>query len=246
MFFQVFTRQFWITLTMIFIHIFLDLFTHYLCTYVSIYLHISIYIHFLYGYIYIYINSNSISTTKMGWKLEGRPVSKLLCDCQNFLCLICLPGKIFSQIPAAFFANKLQFPTVASASSLELHSWQGMAIQEACRVQKNDGCIQRSLHWNWSWRTEMQPGPSCDRACLRAMRKNTDRADLVIAGKFQVWCGITWVSHMVFTWVLHEMTPFGSGACSVHFATPACDSARVQEHPWKASSPSSRSETWIV
>lgn len=31
------------------------------------------------------------------------------------------------------------------------------------------------------------------------------------------------------------MTPFGSGACSVHFATPACDSARVQGHPWKAS-----------
>ena len=169
---------------MIFIHIFLDLFTHYLCTYVSIHLHISIYTFSI--WLYIYINSNSISTRKWAESWFSRPVSKLLCDCQNFLCLICLPGNIFSQIPAAFFANKLQFPTVASASSLELHSWQGMAIQEACRVRTMLGAFKDPFKANRSWRTEMQPGPSCDRACLRAMRKNTDRADLVIEGKFQV------------------------------------------------------------
>lgn len=198
------------------------------------YLFIFIYL-YRYTFLYGYINSNSISTRKWAESWFSRPVSKLLCDCQNFLCLICLPGNIFSQIPAAFFANKLQFPTVASASSLELHSWQGMAVQEACRVRTMLGAFKDPFKANRSWRTEMQPGPSCDRACLRAMRKNTDRADLVIEGKFQVWCGITWVSHIIFTWVLHEMTPFGSGACSVHFATPACDSARVQGHPWKAS-----------
>lgn len=161
------------------------------------YLFIFIYL-YRYTFLYGYINSNSISTRKWAESWFSRPVSKLLCDCQNFLCLICLPGNIFSQIPEAFFANKLQFPTVASASSLELHSWQGMAIQEACRVPTMLGAFKDPFKANRSWRTEMQPGPSCDRACLRAMRKNTDRAELVIEGKFQVWCGITWVSHIIF------------------------------------------------
>ena len=82
------------------IHSYISRFIYSLSMYLCIYLSSYIY---RYTFLYGHINSNSISTRTWAESWFSRPVSKLLCDCQNFLCLICLPGNIFSQIPAAFF-----------------------------------------------------------------------------------------------------------------------------------------------